>query len=62
MMSLLLWINCISEGLLGLDARQRAMAQGVAMLLTGVMLNTELPPCYVLLVVWVVWCSSIAVL
>lgn len=39
--SLLLWVNCISEGLLGLGSQQRAMAQGVALLLTGV---TQSPP------------------
>lgn len=33
--SLLLWVNTVSEGLLGLDSEQRAMAQGAALLLTG---------------------------
>ena len=42
-LSLLLWVNCISEGLLGLDARQRAMAQGVALLLTGALRKPALP-------------------
>ena len=42
-LSLLLWVNCFSEGLLGLSSDQRAMVQGVALLLTGALLESPHP-------------------